>query len=188
MAEQQAQEALHQQQLPSHMHREQQVPAHLLIMEVAQCRAVLCWSLSPSQPRPSIERICKASCTLQALPFTQDISCDWQPLVMRVCMMACCVSWAAGNSRPISSVVMTHLRMQEFGDQHQPEPSLPSAEEVREQVALGEMAASGVAAAPAGSLGHLMLVSARPTSCCAPSTQGLECCPQAGGASPILGF
>lgn len=50
--------------------------------------------------------------------------------------------------------------MQEYGDQHRPELSLPSAEELRGQVALGEMGAAGVAAAPAGSLGHLMLVSA----------------------------
>ena len=38
--------------------------------------------------------------------------------------------------------------------------ALPSAEELRERVALGEVGAAGVAAAPAGSLGHLMLVSA----------------------------
>ena len=51
------------------------------------------------------------------------------------------------------------LSMQECGDQ--PEPSLPSAEELRERVALGELGQAGVAAAPAGSLDHLMLVSAQ---------------------------
>ena len=61
--------------------------------------------------------------------------------------------------------------MQEYGDQHQPEPGLSSAEELREQVALGEMAAPGVAAAPAGSLGHLMLVSAQLIPCYTPRTQ-----------------
>jgi len=56
--------------------------------------------------------------------------------------------------------VKVRLFLQEYGDHHQPEPSLPSAEELRERVALGEVGAAGVAAAPAGSLGHLMLVSA----------------------------
>ena len=61
--------------------------------------------------------------------------------------------------------------MQQFGEQHQPEPGLPSAEELRERAALGEMGAAGVAAAPAGSLGHLMLVSTQLIACFAPSTQ-----------------
>ena len=108
-------------------------------------------------------------------------------LLIPVCVVLCFVSWAAGNSRPISSVVTAHLITQEYGDQHQPEPSLPSAEELREQVALGEMAASGVAAAPAGSLGHLMLVSAQLTPCSAPST-GLKCCKQARGSLTLLGL
>ncbi len=74
----------------------------------------------------------------------------------------------AGRSGPCLFLVKVRLGMQEYGDQHQPEPSLPSAEELRERVALGQMAAAGVAAAPAGSLGHLMLVSARLLPCLAP--------------------
>ena len=66
---------------------------------------------------------------------------------------------------------MLQLGMQEYGDQHQPEPGLPSAEELRERAALGEMGQAGVAAAPAGSLGHLMLVCAQPMPCLAPGTQ-----------------
>lgn len=49
---------------------------------------------------------------------------------------------------------------QEYGDQHSQEPILLSAEELRQQVSQGQTGAAGVAAAPAGSLGHLMLVGA----------------------------
>ena len=48
--------------------------------------------------------------------------------------------------------------LQEYIDQHQPEPSLPSAEELRQRLKLGETGSAEAAAAPAGSLGHLMLV------------------------------
>ena len=87
------------------------------------------------------------------------------------CLVSCACSRAAGQSGSIIGGVTLQLGMQELGDQHQPEPSLPSAEELRERAALGGMGAAGVAAAPAGSLGHLMLVSAQLMPCSAPSTQ-----------------
>ena len=86
-------------------------------------------------------------------------------------MVSCACSQAAGQSGSITCVVTLQLGMREFREQHQPEPSLPSAEELRERAALGETGAAGVAAAPAGSLGHLMLVGAQLIPCVAPSTQ-----------------
>ena len=74
---------------------------------------------------------------------------------------------------PCLSSMKLQLSVQEYGDQHQPEPSLPSAEELRERVALGALGAAGVAAAPAGSLGHLMLVSAPLLILCAAPPQGV---------------